>query len=120
MSKLLDRKDLADILKESKQFLLIKAGKEIGEELADLIYRMDKAVCYAECCINDIHGLDYNYQRAQCLLTEAMTFFGVDGVRFGKASMDEIKEAAEALKPEIIKCYQGTQDSRKRLAELGL
>ena len=120
MSKLLGRDSLAFILKETKKYLRIKAGQTIGDELADLVYRIDKAISYAECCINDIHGLGYNYQRARCLLIDALEFLGVDGCVFADMSITTLDDAEKASKPEAIKCIQGTQDARKRLVELGL
>lgn len=120
MGKLLDRKSLAFILKETKKFLRIKAGQTISEDLADLVYRIDMAISYAECCINDIHGLGYNYQRVRCLLVEAMEFLGVDGNAFAESTLETLDEAEKTLKPETIKCIRGIQDSRERLEALGL
>jgi len=119
-NKLLDRKSLALILKETERFLMIKAGNSVSEDLADLFYRLDMAISYAECCINDIHGLNYNYQRTQCLLDEAVKFLGVDGKTFASVTIETLDMAIAALKPEIIGCIRGSQDSRKRMTELEL
>jgi len=120
MSKLLDRKSLAFILTETKKFLRIKAGQAVGDDLADLLYRIDMAISYAECCINDIHGLAYNYQRVRCLLVEAMEFFGVDERVFAKETLETLGEAEATLKPEVIGCIRGEHDARERFRVLGL
>jgi len=120
MSKLLGRNSLAFFLTETRRYLRARAGETVGEDLADLMYRIDKAISYAECCINDIHGLGYNYQRARCLLVEAWELLGIDGRAFVSDGIASLDDAEKALKPEAIKCIQGTQDARKRLVELGL
>jgi hypothetical protein len=87
---------------------------------AAIICLQDMAVSYAECCINDLSGMSYNYQRAECLLTESLDFIGIDGKVFANESIDSLRDAREAIKPEIIKSIQGLHDSRLRFTELGL